>query len=177
MEVAHPQSGSSSTWFLVELEFGSVGFWGEGKTRVPRRKTSRNMDLFTWSLVLGPRHCWTNRPAQVCTVHENIYDDKMALYQQTFLRLSGRAQVFTWIRQSVLINLSLWLRWWWCKKTRLFQIFHYKQITIRNRNFDHTKMFQIYTVSYIFLYVNIFTSITYFLTSTPTVLLFKFDLS
>ena len=78
---------------------------------------------------------------------------------------------------SVLINLSLWLRWWWCNKTRLFQIFHYKQITIRNRNFDHTKMFQIYTVSYIFLYVNIFTSITYFLTSTPTVLLFKFDLS
>ena len=36
--VAHPQSGSSSTWFLVELEFGNVGFWGEGKTGVPGEK-------------------------------------------------------------------------------------------------------------------------------------------
>ena len=36
LEVAHPQSGSSSTWVLVELEFGNVGFWGEGKTGVPR---------------------------------------------------------------------------------------------------------------------------------------------
>ena len=35
LEVAHPQSGSSSTWFLVELEFGNDGFWGEGKTGVP----------------------------------------------------------------------------------------------------------------------------------------------
>ena len=26
LEVAHPQSGSSSTRFLVELEFGNVGF-------------------------------------------------------------------------------------------------------------------------------------------------------
>ena len=38
LEVAHPQSGSSSTWFLVELEFGNVGFWGEGKTGVPGEK-------------------------------------------------------------------------------------------------------------------------------------------
>ena len=38
-EVVNPvQSGSSSTWFLVELEFGSVGFWGEGKTGVPGEK-------------------------------------------------------------------------------------------------------------------------------------------
>ena len=26
LEVAHPQSGSSSTLFLIELEFGNVGF-------------------------------------------------------------------------------------------------------------------------------------------------------
>ena len=39
MEVAHPQKGSSSTWFLVELEFGNVGFWGEGKTEVPGEKS------------------------------------------------------------------------------------------------------------------------------------------
>ena len=38
MEVAHPYSGSSSTWFLVELEFRNVGFWGEGKTGVPGEK-------------------------------------------------------------------------------------------------------------------------------------------
>ena len=31
LEIAHPLSGSSSTWFLVELEFGNVGFWVEGK--------------------------------------------------------------------------------------------------------------------------------------------------
>ena len=36
--MAHPQSGFSSTWFLVELEFGNVGFWGEGKTGVPGEK-------------------------------------------------------------------------------------------------------------------------------------------
>ena len=38
MEVVHPQSGSSSTWILVELEFGHSGFWGEGKTGVPGEK-------------------------------------------------------------------------------------------------------------------------------------------
>ena len=32
LEVAHPLSGFSSTRFLVELKFGNVGFWGEGKT-------------------------------------------------------------------------------------------------------------------------------------------------
>ena len=39
MELAHSHTGSSSTWFLVELEFGCVGFWGEGKTGVPGGKT------------------------------------------------------------------------------------------------------------------------------------------
>ena len=38
LEVAHPQSGSSSSWFLVELEFGNVGFWGDGKTWVRKEK-------------------------------------------------------------------------------------------------------------------------------------------
>ena len=41
LEVAHPQSGSSSTWFLIELEFGNVGFWGEKKTEVPEGKPLR----------------------------------------------------------------------------------------------------------------------------------------
>ena len=39
LEIAHPVSGSSSTWFMVEWEFQNVGFWGEGKTRVPREKS------------------------------------------------------------------------------------------------------------------------------------------
>ena len=34
LEVVHPLSGSSSTWFLVELEFAKVGFRGEGKSGV-----------------------------------------------------------------------------------------------------------------------------------------------
>ena len=38
LEVAHPQSGSLSAWFLVKLEFGNVGFWGVGKTGVPKEK-------------------------------------------------------------------------------------------------------------------------------------------
>ena len=38
VEVVHPQSGSSSTWILVKLEFGNSGFWGEGKTGVPGEK-------------------------------------------------------------------------------------------------------------------------------------------
>ena len=37
LEVAHPQSGSSATWFLIELEFGNVGFWKEGKPEYPEK--------------------------------------------------------------------------------------------------------------------------------------------
>ena len=40
LEVAHPQSGSSSAWFLIDLEFGNVDFWGEGKTGVPGKNLS-----------------------------------------------------------------------------------------------------------------------------------------
>ena len=32
LEVTYPLSVSSSTRLLVEVEFGNVGFWGEGKT-------------------------------------------------------------------------------------------------------------------------------------------------
>ena len=38
LEVAHSQSGSSSTQFLTELEFGNVGFCGDGKNGVPGEK-------------------------------------------------------------------------------------------------------------------------------------------
>ena len=33
LEVAHPQSGSFSIRFLVELEFENVGFWRTGESR------------------------------------------------------------------------------------------------------------------------------------------------
>lgn len=36
--MAHPFGSSSSTCFLNELEFGIVGFWGEGTTGVPGEK-------------------------------------------------------------------------------------------------------------------------------------------
>ena len=47
LEVAHPQSGSSSTWFLVALELGHIGFCGEGKPRVPEKKLSEEWALYT----------------------------------------------------------------------------------------------------------------------------------
>ena len=36
--MAPPQGGYSSTETGIELEFGNVGFWGEGKTGVPGEK-------------------------------------------------------------------------------------------------------------------------------------------
>ena len=47
LEVVHPLIGSSSTWFLVELEFENVGFWGEGKTGVLGAQERTNNKL-TW---------------------------------------------------------------------------------------------------------------------------------
>ena len=72
----HPYSDSSSTWFLVELEFGNVDFWGEGKTGVPgekplgaRERTNNKLNphvvdagIWTWAtLVAGEcsHHCAT----------------------------------------------------------------------------------------------------------------------
>ena len=66
--------------FQIELEFGSVGFWGEGKNGVPGEKTSRSkgdnqqqtqptygVDAGSWTpatLVGGERshHCATLSP-------------------------------------------------------------------------------------------------------------------
>lgn len=38
ISVAHPQTGSLSTVFLSELEFGNIGFYGERKTGGSPRK-------------------------------------------------------------------------------------------------------------------------------------------
>ena len=62
LEVAHPQSGSLSTWFLVELEFGKIGFWGEGKIGVPgekplgARQTTNSTHIWRWCQHLDPGH-------------------------------------------------------------------------------------------------------------------------
>ena len=53
VEVALPLGGSWSAWFLVELEFGNVGFWGEGKTEVPGEKPLRAKERTNTS-----RHSW-----------------------------------------------------------------------------------------------------------------------
>ena len=58
LEVAHPQSGSSSAWFLVELEFRNVGFWGEGKTGgVPGEKPLGAKERINNKL--NPHMVWT----------------------------------------------------------------------------------------------------------------------
>ena len=54
LEVTHPQSGSSSTWFLVELEFGNVDFWGEGKTECPEKNLSERRRKPTTNLTHIP---------------------------------------------------------------------------------------------------------------------------
>ena len=53
LEVAHPQSGSSSTWFLVELEFGNVGFWGDGKTEQRSKGENQQKTQPTYSVDVG----------------------------------------------------------------------------------------------------------------------------
>ena len=58
MEVAHPHGGSSSTWPLVELEFGSVGFWREGKTGLPGEKPFRTKERITTTNLT---HIWRRR--------------------------------------------------------------------------------------------------------------------
>ena len=82
MEVTHPQSGSPSTWFLVELEFGIIGFWGEGKTGVPGEKplpaserTNNKLHMYNWRQLY--RHRKKKGQAQfsmVCTRIEHRND-------------------------------------------------------------------------------------------------------
>ena len=58
VEVSHPQSGSLSPSFLIELECGNVGFWGEGKTGgVP----GENLSDQRWELTTNSTHIWRPR--------------------------------------------------------------------------------------------------------------------
>ena len=56
MEVAHPQSGSSFTWFLVELEFGIVGFW-QLKMVTQRNFFILDMDKAVDCIMSSCHHC------------------------------------------------------------------------------------------------------------------------
>ena len=60
LEVAHPQGGSSSTLFLflIELEFGNVGFWGEGKTEYLEKNPSEQGREPTTNSTHIWRRCW-----------------------------------------------------------------------------------------------------------------------
>ena len=88
MQVAHPHSGSSSTWFLVKLEFGNVGFWGEGKTGVPgekplgaRKRTNNKLNphmVWTPGFEPGP-HWWE---ASVRTTAPPLLSQKLLINLQ-----------------------------------------------------------------------------------------------
>ena len=82
LEVAHPQSGSSSTWFLVELEFVNIGFWGEGKTGVPGEKplgasewTNNKLHKYNWRQLYRHRKKKGQPPfSMICTRIEHRND-------------------------------------------------------------------------------------------------------
>ena len=80
LEVAHPQSGSLST-FLVKLEFENVGFWGEGKPSAQRKTSWSKREnqwqthptyvvdagIWTWATLVGgecSHHCIILPPFQ-----------------------------------------------------------------------------------------------------------------
>ena len=61
-EVAYPHSQVLCLLFqLVKLEFGSVGFWGEGKKRVAREKSVRVKERLA-----------TTNPAHICCWHHDL---------------------------------------------------------------------------------------------------------
>ena len=70
LKLAHPLSGSSSTWFLVKLQFENISFWGKGKTRVPgekplgaRERTSNKLNPHMASTPIQPRSQGSLLPA------------------------------------------------------------------------------------------------------------------
>ena len=48
--MASPQSGYSSTEIWIELEFGNVGFGGEGKTGAPGENLFDNLRFVLFSV-------------------------------------------------------------------------------------------------------------------------------
>ena len=86
LEVVHPLSGSSSTWFLVELEFENVGFWGEEKTRVLGVQERTNNELNQHGLDAGIK-------CQRSTKRKN------KLYKHNKEMLKGRREVCTFSKK------------------------------------------------------------------------------
>ena len=82
LEATHPLSGTSSTWFLIELEFGNVGFRRKGTTGVPGEKPLgakertnkksthiwRDAGIWTQATLVGgecSHHCSTLTPRMI----------------------------------------------------------------------------------------------------------------
>ena len=65
LEVAHPQSGSSPTWFLVELEFGNVVFGERGKLEYPEKNLSEKRREPTTNSTHMRRRRWDLNPGQI----------------------------------------------------------------------------------------------------------------
>ena len=134
LEVAHPRSGSWSAWFLVELEFGNVGFWGEGKTGVAwsKRETTniwrRRRDLNPGQ-VGGEcsHHCATPAPSPPYVVlvvtridtlksgwtpyvyYTTVYSSEIAIFGyklNKFLRKVGKSEWGT-VVQGKELNIGL----------------------------------------------------------------------
>ena len=65
LEVAHPQSGSSPTWFLVELEFGNVVFGERGKPEYPEKNLLEKRREPTTNSTHMRRRRWDLNPGQI----------------------------------------------------------------------------------------------------------------
>ena len=91
------------TWFLVESEFGNVGFWGEGKTGVPGEKPLRvrertklkqtqptyGMDTGIWTraTLVGGRsshHCAI--PSKKQQIKSNLLNEALLQYGRVHVR-------------------------------------------------------------------------------------------
>ena len=120
MEVAHLQSGSSSTWFLVELEFGDIGFWGKGKSGVPGEKTSWSklnshygIDARIWTraTLVGGERLPLRHPLLRVQTDANLLANKFVSQQlPTFLLFCDRRSVAQqcWIRLQTSSNINCW---------------------------------------------------------------------
>ena len=107
-EVAYPYGGSSCTctWFVVEFEFGNVGFWGEGKTAVPgeklrgtRKRTNNKLNPHMASTPgFEPDHIRERRLLLLCAISP--------CSPPTFLSL-------TWALSCIQILSGFQLRSWW----------------------------------------------------------------
>ena len=123
MEIAHPQSGCSSTWLPFELEFENVGFYGMEKPEY-LEKTSRSkgenqqqtqpiygVDAGIWTRTapsLSPR----NRRKDRSSVINNIQENKLWPFVSTQTRANTLFSDFVIEGQKMTLEYSS-LRCYW----------------------------------------------------------------